>query len=198
MATLGPPPNSLQLMRKYLAYARTYCRPRVGGAAAAVLRQGALSRQLGQGHPLAARFATPAAALEALVPLAQARARLRLGEEVTREDAEDVLEILGHSLAETVADPAGMLLLPGAPTSKRAIGGGRGRGGRGSMAKRLLALASQRAAREGRASFSTDELLRLGAEAQIPAEDRPTIIQLLNDEGELLKKGPSTFALASG
>lgn len=81
-----------QLMRKYIAYARKYVRPRLSGDAKKVLRDFYLQlrrdNQGKDGTPVTTRQ------LESMIRLAEARAKAELRETVTGEDAADVVDIM--------------------------------------------------------------------------------------------------------
>uniref|UniRef100_A0A2N9IKY6 Probable DNA helicase MCM8 n=1 Tax=Fagus sylvatica TaxID=28930 RepID=A0A2N9IKY6_FAGSY len=78
-------PLPVQLLRKYIAYARTYVFPRMSKLAAEILQKFYLRLRdrntSADGTPITARQ------LESLVRLAEARARLDLREEITAQDA---------------------------------------------------------------------------------------------------------------
>ncbi|GMP50519.1 hypothetical protein CsSME_00017107 [Camellia sinensis var. sinensis] len=92
-ADFAPLPS--QLLRKYIAYARTFVFPRMSRPAADILQKFYLRLRdhstSADGTPITARQ------LESLVRLAEARARLDLREEITAQDA---LEI--YSLADRI------------------------------------------------------------------------------------------------
>ncbi|GAB1286939.1 DNA helicase MCM8 [Apodemus speciosus] len=83
-----------QLLRKYIGYARQYVHPRLSTEAAQALQDFYLelrkqSQRVGS-SPITTRQ------LESLIRLTEARARLELREEATKEDAEDIIEIMKH------------------------------------------------------------------------------------------------------
>ncbi|MGF3496810.1 MAG: minichromosome maintenance protein MCM [Methanolinea tarda] len=92
------------LFRKYVAYARRTCFPRLTEEA-----REALSAYYMQLRDLAAGSDKPvpitARQLEALVRLAEASARIRLSQEIGREDAERVIKIVDACLREVAYDP---------------------------------------------------------------------------------------------
>ncbi|XP_075060108.1 DNA helicase MCM8 isoform X2 [Mixophyes fleayi] len=87
-----------QLLRKYIGYARQYAQPKLSLDAAQVLQNFYLElRKQKQGidsTPITTRQ------LESLIRLTEARAKLELREEATKEDAEDVVEIMKYRIAE--------------------------------------------------------------------------------------------------
>ncbi|KVH90487.1 AAA+ ATPase domain-containing protein, partial [Cynara cardunculus var. scolymus] len=100
-------PLPAPLLRKYIAYARTYVFPRMSRPAAKILQEFYLKLRdrntSADGTPITARQ------LESLVRLAQARARVELREEITVEDAEDVVEIMKESLYDKYVDEHGFV-----------------------------------------------------------------------------------------
>ncbi|OMO73500.1 Mini-chromosome maintenance, DNA-dependent ATPase [Corchorus olitorius] len=95
------------LLRKYIAYARTYVFPRMSKPAAEILQKFYLQLRdhstSGDGTPITARQ------LESLVRLAEARARVELREEITAQDARDAVEIMKESLYDKYVDEHGFV-----------------------------------------------------------------------------------------
>eukprot|EP00268_Persea_americana_P053272 TRINITY_DN6019_c0_g1_i13.p1 TRINITY_DN6019_c0_g1~~TRINITY_DN6019_c0_g1_i13.p1 ORF type:complete len:747 (+),score=159.60 TRINITY_DN6019_c0_g1_i13:142-2382(+) len=95
------------LLRKYIAYARTFVFPRMSRPAAEILQKFYLRLRdhntSADGTPITARQ------LESLVRLAEARARLDLREEITAQDALDVVEIMKESLYDKYVDEHGFV-----------------------------------------------------------------------------------------
>uniref|UniRef100_A0A7N8Y2J0 DNA helicase MCM8 n=1 Tax=Mastacembelus armatus TaxID=205130 RepID=A0A7N8Y2J0_9TELE len=103
--TVDPIPTCL--LRKYISYARQYVHPSLSPEAAQILQDFYLSLR-SQAHcanstPITTRQ------LESLIRLTEARARLELRETATKSDAEDVVDIMKHSLADTYSDGLGNL-----------------------------------------------------------------------------------------
>ncbi|KAJ6793682.1 putative DNA helicase MCM8 isoform X1 [Iris pallida] len=100
-----PLPGSL--LRKYIGYARNFVFPRMSRPAAEILQKFYLRLRdhntSADGTPITARQ------LESLVRLAEARARLDLREEITAEDATDVVEIMKESLYDKYVDEHGVV-----------------------------------------------------------------------------------------
>ena len=98
------PAISTQLLRKYLAYARQNVFPKLTDAAIDEIREyyvrlrtSAVSEGI-KAIPITARQ------LEGLVRLAEAHARLRLNQKVTRKDAAKAIEILDYCLRQVAYD----------------------------------------------------------------------------------------------
>ncbi|XP_049555956.1 DNA helicase MCM8 isoform X4 [Orcinus orca] len=103
--TIDPIPH--QLLRKYIGYARQYVSPRLSTEATQILQDFYLelrkqSQRLNS-SPITTRQ------LESLIRLTEARARLELREEATKEDAEDIVEIMKYSMLGTYSDEFGNL-----------------------------------------------------------------------------------------
>ncbi|PIA18334.1 MCM-domain-containing protein [Coemansia reversa NRRL 1564] len=95
------------LMRKYVAYARKYVQPRLSAGATRMLREFYL--ELRKTHRRIDSMPITTRQLEALVRLAEARARAELREIVTESDAENVIEIMRYSLFQTYEDEEGLM-----------------------------------------------------------------------------------------
>ncbi|CAM9682553.1 unnamed protein product, partial [Choristocarpus tenellus] len=96
-----------QLLKKYIAYARAYCHPRLTASAAKVLQNLYLAMRSeardGRSMPITTRQ------LESLVRLSQARAKVDLREEVTARDAKDVVDMMTESLLEAYMTDTGAI-----------------------------------------------------------------------------------------
>ena len=96
----GPvmPPIPPEILRKYVSYARSKVYPRLSEEAAEHLKQFYLKmREASQGAEGSPIAITPRQ-LEALIRIAEARARVALRDIVTREDAEAAIRIMRKSL----------------------------------------------------------------------------------------------------
>ncbi|XP_067845527.1 DNA helicase MCM8 isoform X2 [Heptranchias perlo] len=174
-----------QLLRKYVGYARQYVRPTLSIEAAQVLQEFYLElRRQNQGPdstPITTRQ------LESLIRLTEARARLELREKATKCDAEDVVDIMKHSLLDTFSDEFGRLDFQrsqhGSGMSKR------------SQAKRFVAALNRIAEQTYKTVFEFQQLKQLAREIQIQVSDFEGFIHSLNDQGYLLKKGSRLYQL---
>ena len=89
--------------RDYVAYARAHCHPVLSDEAARALTEGYLAlRRLGAARR--AISATPRQ-LESLIRLSEARARMRLAEVVTADDAAEALRLVRVALQQSATDP---------------------------------------------------------------------------------------------
>jgi len=93
----------IKLMRKYIAYARKNCKPKLSGEATGAFEEYYIGlRQLaGKDKPMP----VTARSLEALIRLGEASARTRLSEVVTSEDAARVIGIVDRCMRDVAYDP---------------------------------------------------------------------------------------------
>ncbi|CAK9323207.1 unnamed protein product [Citrullus colocynthis] len=173
-----------QLLRKYIAYARTFVFPRMSKPAADILQKFYLQLRdqntSADGTPITARQ------LESLVRLAEARARVDLREEITVQDAMDVVEIMKESLYDKYVDEHGVLDF--------------GRSGGMSQqkeAKRFLSALNKQSESQQKDCFSISEIYSLADKIGLRVPDIDTFIENLNSVGYLLKKGPKTYQVMS-
>lgn len=103
-------PIPCDILKDYITYAREYCRPKMTQEAASVLKDYFMTLRYPSGGihrndsiPITTRQ------LEALIRLAQARAKCCLREFVLREDAEDVVELMKDSVEQVHRDSYGQL-----------------------------------------------------------------------------------------
>ncbi|KAG6550803.1 hypothetical protein Mapa_007707 [Marchantia paleacea] len=173
-------PLPAPLLRKYIAYAKQYVYPRMSAAAAKVLKEFYLQLRKNShetdGTPITARQ------LESLVRLATARAKVDLREEITEQDALDVVEIMKESLFDKFTDEHGTLDF-----------GRSGGMSKQKEAKRFLSALQQRADLQQNAVFTIAELYSLADEIELRVPDLNTFIDNLNQAGYLLKKGTRTY-----
>lgn len=128
------------------------------------------------GTPITARQ------LESLVRLAEARARLDLREEITAQDALDVVDIMKESLYDKYVDEHGFVDF--------------GRSGGMSQqkeAKRFLSALNKQSELEQKDCFSISEIYNLADRIGLRVPDIDTFVDNLNSVGYLLKKGPKTY-----
>nr|XP_012788733.1 unnamed protein product [Sorex araneus] len=174
-----------QLLRKYIGYARQYVYPRISMEAAKILQEFYLelrkqSQRLNS-SPITTRQ------LESLIRLTEARARLELREEATKEDAEDIVEIMKYSMLGTYSDEFGNLDFErsqhGSGMSNR------------SAAKRFVSALNTIAERTYNNLFQFHQLRQIARDLNIQVVDFENFIGSLNDQGYLLKKGPKVYQL---
>ncbi|XP_028983388.1 DNA helicase MCM8 [Betta splendens] len=173
------------LLRKYISYARQYVHPTLSAEAAQTLQDFYLSLR-SQAH---SADATPITTrqLESLIRLTEARARLELRETATKSDAEDVVEIMKHSLADTYSDGLGNL-----DFKRSQLGSGMSQR---SAAKRLVNALHLHAQRTGQKQFDLQMLRSMADRLNITVMDFEGLVSSLNEQGFLLKKGAKLYQL---
>ncbi|XP_046886503.1 DNA helicase MCM8 [Hypomesus transpacificus] len=178
-------PIPASLLRKYVSYARLYVQPSLSVEAAKTLQAFYLTLR-SQTH---SSDSTPITTrqLESLIRLTEARARLELRETATRSDAEDVVEIMKHSLADTYADGAGGLDL-----ERSQLGAGMSQRGK---VKRFVTALQTHAQRCSQTLYDLQQLRSLARDLHIEVVDFEGFICALNEQGYLLKKGPKLYQL---
>jgi replicative DNA helicase Mcm len=92
------------LFRKYVAYAKQTCHPRMTEPAREAIKEFYTDLRA-KGTDEDAPVPVTARKLEAIVRLAEASARIRLSDEVTRADADRVIEIVRSCLQDVGVDP---------------------------------------------------------------------------------------------
>ncbi|KMZ58606.1 putative DNA replication licensing factor [Zostera marina] len=172
------------LLQKYIAYAKTYVLPRMSRSAAEILQKFYLQLRdhntSADGTPITARQ------LESLVRLAEARARLELRDEITTQDALDVVEIMRESLYDKYVDEHGF------------VDFGRSGGmSRQKEAKRFLSALHKQSELRQKDCFSISEIYSLADTINLRVPDMDMFLDNLNCVGYLLKKGPRTYQVLS-
>ncbi|XP_059176311.1 DNA helicase MCM8-like [Physella acuta] len=174
-----------QLLRKYVGYARKYVHPKIGPEAAAVIQEFYL--KLRRQHQ--SRDSTPITTrqLESLIRLTEARARLELRELATKADAEDVVEIMKHSMQDVYSDQFGFIDFQRSQH-------GSGMSGRSQPKKFVSAL--QRVAEQTYNNiFTVQQMRQLSKDIGMNIPDFEGFVLSLNNQGFLLKKGPKVYQL---
>lgn len=97
------PPMPLDLLEKYIMYAKTNVKPNLTKEAAQKLKNFYVQMRKG-GESEDAPVAITARQLEALIRLSEARARMRLSDKVEREDAEEVIRLFRECLVKVAMD----------------------------------------------------------------------------------------------
>lgn len=173
------------LLRKYVGYARTYVNPKLTPAAAEVLQNFYLD--LRRQHHSADSTPITTRQLESLIRLTQARARLEMREKASRQDAQDVVEIMKYSLLDTFSDDFGNLDFQrsqhGSGMSSRA------------QSKRFVAELSRVSEREYNSLFTVEQMRRIAKDLRLQIRSFDDFVYSLNNQGFLLKKGPRVYQL---
>ncbi|QLG50069.1 minichromosome maintenance protein MCM [Natrinema halophilum] len=98
------PEIDAELLRKYIAYAKQNCHPRMTEEAREAIREFYVDLR-SKGTDEDAAVPVTARKLEALVRLSEASARVRLSDTVEQSDAEQVIEIVRSCLQDVGVDP---------------------------------------------------------------------------------------------
>ncbi|XP_054655185.1 DNA helicase MCM8 isoform X1 [Dunckerocampus dactyliophorus] len=173
------------LLRKYISYARHYVHPVLSPEAAQTLQDFYLSLR---SQSLSADC-TPITTrqLESLIRLTEARARLDLRETATKSDAEDVVEIMKHSLVDTYSDGLGNL-----DFERSQLGAGMSQR---SAAKRLVNALHTHAQQTNQKQFDLQTIRSVALRLNIKVMDFDGLVSSLNEQGFLLKKGAKLYQL---
>ena len=124
-----------------------------------------------------------------MIRLSEARAKAELREEVTAEDARDVVEIMKHSLWESYKDETGNI-----DFQRSQNGTGMSRKGE---PKRFIGELSRIAYQNSNNRFSQDELFKIAQNMNLNFTNFQDLIDTLNNQGYLLKKAPRMYQLAT-
>ncbi|XP_064477165.1 DNA helicase MCM8-like [Ornithodoros turicata] len=174
-----------ELLRKYIAYARQYVHPSLSTECSSILRKFYLElRRTCQGDciPVTTRQ------LESLIRLVQARARLELREVCTAQDAQDIVEIMKHSMADTLTNELGQV-----DFGRSQHGSGMSRA---SQARSFIAVLTEEARMRRKSLFSVAEMKEIATNKCGISSDRfPGVLDSLNNQGFLLSKGNKRFQL---
>jgi DNA helicase MCM8 len=188
----GLPPA---LMRKYICYVRRYVRPVLSAGAATVVKDCFLRLRAESARAGADAIPVTTRTLEALIRLAEARAKLEGREQVTEADAHDVVELFEqtlpvHANSADNFDPSGAA---GAMFESGAAGESAARRQRAALAKDLKLFAQNVrlfAQRLGRRVFTTNELRSMATDGQFATvlADFAASLDQLNARGDFLKR----------
>ncbi|XP_037128633.1 DNA helicase MCM8 [Syngnathus acus] len=178
-------PIPASLLRKYISYARHYVHPTLSSEAAQTLQDFYLSlrfqSQAADTTPITTRQ------LESLIRLTEARARLDLSETATKSHAEDVVEIMKHSMVDTYSDGLGNL-----DFERSQLGAGMSQR---SAAKRLISALQAHAQRTNQKEFDLQTIRSVAKRLNIQVMDFEGLVSSLNEQGYLLKKGAKLYQL---
>ncbi|KAM0850012.1 hypothetical protein ACQ4PT_053363 [Festuca glaucescens] len=170
------------LLRKYISYARNYVTPRMSKPAGDTLQEFYLYLRdrstSADGTPITARQ------LESLVRLAEARARVDLREEVTKQDAKDVVDIMRESLYDKYVDEHGFVdfTRSGGMSQQKEL-------------RRLLNALNKQSELQQKDCFSRAEIQSLADKINLQVPDLDDIVERLNSAGFLTYKGLGKYQL---
>ena len=125
--------------------------------------------------------------LESLVRLSQARAKVELREEVTKQDAEDVVLLFRKSLMDVAVDEFGVCDFTRAHSGMS----------RGKQVKTLVSALQKEAQRKGGAMFTMNDIKDIAVRIKLSAPSLEDLVDVLRQQNYLLKKGRGLYALIS-
>jgi len=164
------------LLRKYIAYARKYCHPRLSPEAKSVLR--AFYLKLRAEHQTLDSTPISTRQLESMIRLAEARAKAELRETVTMQDAIDVVDIMKEALLDVFTDDLGL-----------ADFRSRGVMSKNKQIKAFMKALTATCARRQSNLCTYDELYKLGQDLNLGIERFEYFVDTLNHQSYLLQKG---------
>ncbi|XP_051167123.1 DNA helicase MCM8-like [Leptopilina boulardi] len=169
------------ILRKYIAYARQYVRPRLTSEAQSVLLKFYL--ELRERKEKIGNIPIFFRTLEALIRLTLARAKVDLRQDATEFDALDVIEIMNETINNIPDDVSpffsGNLSAAGGKPTKNKI-------------KAFINLLKQER-RSEKQLFSLNELNEIAENGGIAIDDIREFIDQLNEKGFLIKKGTDLY-----
>jgi DNA helicase MCM8 len=178
-------PLPASLVRDYIAYAREYCKPKLTKEAAVVLKKYFMELRYPSNVKSNRYESIPITTrqLEALIRLAQARAKACLREFVLKEDALDVVKLLKKSVEQVHTDEQGLV--------------DRHRIGAGGLSNRKLRLEFEKHLRDvvGRGECTYQDLVRLSSRFDCPYSLLDPLIDGMRNDGFLLKKPNGKFSI---
>lgn len=172
------------LMKKYIAYARKYVKPKLTSEAAQVIQD--FYMELRRTHQSSDATPITTRQLESIIRLTQARAKLNLRSDATAQDAMEVIEIMKSSMLDTFSDEVGQL-----DFSRSLHGSGMSKG---SAKKKFVAIL-EKFGQQGTKLFSTDQLKQIAMEVGLASDKFSDTLESLNTQGYLLKKGQGMYQL---
>ncbi|XP_053384115.1 DNA helicase MCM8-like [Mercenaria mercenaria] len=178
-------PIPAQLLRKYVGYARKYVHPKIGPEAAKAIQNFYL--ELRKQHQTQDSTPITTRQLESMIRLTEARARLELREVATKEDADDVIEIMKYSMVDTYSDQFGGL-------DFRRSQHGSGMSGR-SQPKKFIAALQRISDQTYNSIFTIQQMQQIAKDLGMNIADFGSFVGSLNTQGFLLKKGPKVYQL---
>lgn len=182
MRVRDPLPPSL--FREYVSYARTHVHPTLSRGSKRVLQD--FYRELRKIAKDQAADTTPVTTrqLESMIRLAEARARAVMRTVVTAADARDVVEIMRKCMVVELSDDMG------------GIDFGRTTGmSKAAEARRFMAKLNAESKRTNKAKFSDADLKRIGDAIGLEGKKLSDVIESINCQGMLLKKGGGMWSL---
>jgi DNA helicase MCM8 len=168
-------PIPSRIMRKYIAYCRLNCHPKLSKDAADLLNKFYLKLR----SDFRSRDSTPVTTrqLEAMIRLSEARAKCEMRNVVTLDDARDAIEIIKFSLSDV-------------ETAASTVKGKRG------QVKTFLQEIQHMARETGNSSFTMDGFAKIAQTKNLQFSSIRDVVENLNVQGYLLKRANGIYDLA--
>ena len=179
----------IEFLTSYISYARAKCQPRISEEASKELVTAYVEmRKLGEDVRTAERRITATTRqLESMIRLAEAHAKMRLSEIVTRDDVIEAVRLIKSALKQAATDArTGLidmsLLTEGTSASERRR--------RADLKNAILRLLDDMT-RQGQAARYSEVVRRLGEQSSVPIEgpEFADAIRLLEQEGAIMVIG---------
>ncbi|XP_017758433.1 PREDICTED: DNA helicase MCM8 [Eufriesea mexicana] len=167
------------ILRKYIAYARQYVKPKLTEETAALLQKYYL--ELRQKNNKFSGFSICNRQLEAMIRLTEARAKLELRTEAVETDALDVIEIFQHTFDNENVNWQSL-------GTKNTTSG---------KITEFIKLLKRETDSNNSKIFTMKRLQEIALDKKFLIDDFPRFIMKLNDNGILLKIGKNTFKFIS-
>lgn len=175
---------NIEQIRRYIEYAKAHVHPKLSKEAAKILQKMYLTMRARDITARVNAFPITTRHLESLIRLAQARARIDLREEVTEDDAQEVVNLLQESLLDVYTNETGFV-----DTGKK--------GGHMTLPKQMKALVqvmNREAQLRDNNIFSKQDIQMLCNRLKLD-KDVDSLIEVMRRECYLLLKGPKLFQL---
>ncbi|XP_023237196.1 DNA helicase MCM8-like isoform X2 [Centruroides sculpturatus] len=174
-----------QLLRKYVAYARKNIKPKLTHDAAKTLQNFYL--ELRKNHQTSDSTPITTRQLESMKRLTEARARVELRDQCTKQDALDIVELMKFSMIDTYSDQFGLLHF-----QRSQHGSGMSSN---SKAKKFISALTAISQQTCSSSFTAKQMKQICKELNLQISDFDNFLFSLNNQGFLLKKGPNIYQL---
>ncbi|PMD60635.1 MCM-domain-containing protein [Hyaloscypha bicolor E] len=179
----------IEFLTSYISYARTKCQPRISPEASQELVSSYVEmRKLGEDIRAAERRITATTRqLESMIRLAEAHAKMRLSEIVTRDDVQEAVRLIKSALKQAATDSrTGLidmsLLTEGTSASERRR--------KQDLKNAVLALLDEMT-RQGQAARYSEVVKKLGEQSSMPVEGNEfaEVVRILEQEGAIMVVG---------
>jgi len=179
----------IEFLTSYISYARTTCQPRISPEASEELVNAYVEmRKLGEDIRAAERRITATTRqLESMIRLAEAHAKMRLSETVTRDDVKEAVRLIKSALKQAATDArTGLidmsLLTEGTSASERRR--------KQDLKTAVLALLDEMT-RQGQAARYSEVVKRIGEQSSVAVEgaEFAEVVRGLEQEGSVMVVG---------